>query len=449
MNHVYDHMTKQNQEITKSMAHIEAKTLDAEPNCALLRRVQTIMEKDRALKKQLGANTHYAVDHHGNKHWFCSETIQVATALLKNGSSSSVLQKSILRMGQELLIVERLGLDGEVLTAKSVSDSIFSADPQARSAGPRGKTQNNNSTSIDQNQQAQEAQKFVPAGNEINQKSELASVEVGPSEYNQPVNVVLPALAEERVIEIKLSEIDINQGIQCRAAIDKQVVADYAQRMKDGDIFPPMVVFDIDGVLVLVDGFHRLLAAKRAELKTLRVDVRRGDRKEATRFAVGANAIHGFRWNNDDKRHAVEMILRESQHLSDHTIARLCKVSQPFVGKIRRKSQTNELKTVISSEVRIGRDGKRRRQSVSRIKTSDPSQPMAHPMNDATGPSTTQERESRVTIEKCNGPNSVEFVPEEEWETTKILLNTQLVKWPANYRAHLARNLHQFADSLC
>jgi len=53
--------------------------------------------------------------------------------------------------------------------------------------------------------------------------------------------------------------------------------------------------------------------------------------------SVVANATHGLRRTNQDKRRAVELLLNDPEWSgwSDHEIARACGVTQPFVSKLR------------------------------------------------------------------------------------------------------------------
>jgi hypothetical protein len=96
-------------------------------------------------------------------------------------------------------------------------------------------------------------------------------------------------------------------------------------------------------------------AARRAKLGHVLAEVRQGGRKDALRFALGANHKHGLRRTNGDKRRAVEMAVAEFGNLSDGLLAEMCGVSQPFVSNIR-----HQLITVMSSKPRLGRDGKLR-----------------------------------------------------------------------------------------
>ena len=79
--------------------------------------------------------------------------------------------------------------------------------------------------------------------------------------------------------------------------------------------------------------------------------MRPGGRIDALKFALGANAIHGQRRTNQDKRRCVEIALREFANLSSRAIAEMCGVSDPFVNQIR------QVQTVSTSQ-RTGSDGK-------------------------------------------------------------------------------------------
>jgi uncharacterized ParB-like nuclease family protein len=169
---------------------------------------------------------------------------------------------------------------------------------------------------------------------------------------------------ETKPTKLKLDAIRLDAEIQTRVHIDESVVLEYSEDMARGDRFPPVVVFQVDqvdrGDFILVDGFHRLKAARRAKLGQILAEVRRGSRPDALRFALGANHKHGLRRTNGDKRRAVEMALAEFGNQSDRLLAEMCGVSQPFVSNLR-----HQLITVIGSKPRLGKDGKLRTLPVS------------------------------------------------------------------------------------
>jgi hypothetical protein len=131
--------------------------------------------------------------------------------------------------------------------------------------------------------------------------------------------------------------IRVNGGTQARAALDPGTVEEYRAAMADGATFPPVIVFYDGTDHWLADGFHRRAAALTAGLKQLAVEIRIGTQRDAQLYAAGANASHGLRRTNADKRRAVELLLRDAEwgQWSDHEIARRTATTHPFVAKIR------------------------------------------------------------------------------------------------------------------
>jgi hypothetical protein len=150
----------------------------------------------------------------------------------------------------------------------------------------------------------------------------------------------------DKVKELSLSRIIARQEVQARVAINEETIEEYAEAMRNGDRFPPVVVFCDDGgsSYWLADGFHRYHAAKQiANKRSLPAEIRAGGKREAILYAVGANASHGLRRSREDKRNSVLKLLydKEWSQWSDREIARQCTVSQPFVSKLRAELTDN------------------------------------------------------------------------------------------------------------
>lgn len=136
---------------------------------------------------------------------------------------------------------------------------------------------------------------------------------------------------------VKLSEIRIDGGTQARASLDEATVADYADAIKDGEQFPPVVAFFDGAAHWLADGFHRFHAHRNAGSDEIAADVRSGTSRDAKRFSLSANDRHGLRRSNEDKRRAVEIALADEEWgaWSDREIAKLCSVGHQMVGRLR------------------------------------------------------------------------------------------------------------------
>lgn len=139
------------------------------------------------------------------------------------------------------------------------------------------------------------------------------------------------------VQKLRPTDITADRRAQARSAVNGDVVADYAEAMRSGVSFPAIVVFFDGDHHWLADGFHRLDAAMLAEVSEIDADVREGGLRDAVLFSVGANAMHGLRRTNEDKRNAVTVLLSDEEwsKWSDREIARKCAVSNPFVSALR------------------------------------------------------------------------------------------------------------------
>jgi ParB-like chromosome segregation protein Spo0J len=99
-----------------------------------------------------------------------------------------------------------------------------------------------------------------------------------------------------------------------RGETDARLVAEYAEAMLEGAIFPPAVIYqDADGWKHLADGHHRVDAAALAALKDTRrkpevlAEIRSGTIEDALRYAMQANRLHGKRMTEADYKRAIKM----------------------------------------------------------------------------------------------------------------------------------------------
>jgi uncharacterized ParB-like nuclease family protein len=163
--------------------------------------------------------------------------------------------------------------------------------------------------------------------------------------------------------KLNLNAIRIDGGTQPRERINMEVVGDYAEAVKVGIEFPPVIVFHDGAEHWLADGFHRYHAHQQAGKASIVADVRSGTVLDAKLLAVGANGAHGLRRTNEDKRRAVQMVLDEPawNDWSDRKIAEACGVGHPFVAAMRRpvvaeKQQENRAKSEAKKSARVESD---------------------------------------------------------------------------------------------
>lgn len=143
--------------------------------------------------------------------------------------------------------------------------------------------------------------------------------------------------------ELSLTSLKINGGTQPRQEISDETVLEYAEALRDGAVFPPVVVVRDGANLWLVDGFHRFHAHRSCGRETIAADVREGTLRDAVLHSLSANVEHGLRRTNADKRKAVLTMLTNKLVATDDRgnpwsnseIAKRCRVSLDLVNRMR------------------------------------------------------------------------------------------------------------------
>ena len=151
---------------------------------------------------------------------------------------------------------------------------------------------------------------------------------------------------QSTIKSIPLADIE-DGGAQMRVEITEQTVLDYAEDMVDGATFPPVIVYFDGESYSLADGFHRRLAAEKIGRTEIDAEVHDGDARAAVLHGAGANAAHGLRRTQADKRRAIETLIRDAEwsKWSDRKIALAAKVDHKTVAKVRREVLGGEIPT--------------------------------------------------------------------------------------------------------
>lgn len=136
---------------------------------------------------------------------------------------------------------------------------------------------------------------------------------------------------------IKLTDIVTDGDLQPRVKIEDDVIDEYSSAMQRGESFPPITVFSDGEKNWLADGYHRYFAAKKAGLDCLGADFRAGTKTDALKFALSANATHGLKRSQADKKRVVLVAIKEFGDLSNREIAKLVKVDDKTIGKYRER----------------------------------------------------------------------------------------------------------------
>jgi len=151
---------------------------------------------------------------------------------------------------------------------------------------------------------------------------------------------------------MKLNQLTIDGGTQSRVKIIQEAVNEYAESLKGGARFPPVLVY-YDGIkYYLTDGYHRYFAHQKAGIKDIEVTVVNGTLRDAILRSFSVNAENGRHRSNEDKRNAVQAMLDdfEWQFWNNTEIAKACRVSETLVISMRSGAKPDV--------VRVRRNGK-------------------------------------------------------------------------------------------
>jgi hypothetical protein len=149
--------------------------------------------------------------------------------------------------------------------------------------------------------------------------------------------------------KLAIDSIVIDERIQVRE-LDPELAVDYAAKMKDGAVFPPIVVFLIDGAYCLSSGRHRFEAHKMNGALEVDSIVKEGTFDDAYLFGVQENGTHGQRYSHSE---TVEIVRKLCKHpvwggWTNTTLGKIVGVTGMTIGRIRKKieQESEEPETV-------------------------------------------------------------------------------------------------------
>jgi hypothetical protein len=155
-------------------------------------------------------------------------------------------------------------------------------------------------------------------------------------------------MTTQDVQQIDLKLIELSGGTQSRAGYDETTLAEYVEVWERGVQFPPIDLYFDGEKYWLSDGFHRVASRKRANLpgSTIAAIVHQGTRRDAVLASLGANATHGLKRSNADKRRAVMTLLRDSEWCkwTNTALAQACGVDEGLVRLIKSELSSDNPK---------------------------------------------------------------------------------------------------------
>lgn len=160
--------------------------------------------------------------------------------------------------------------------------------------------------------------------------------------------------------DISIEKIVVDGDFNLRSALDKKLIADYKERL---DSLPPVVVYETGRGNILVDGFHRLAAAKQENRGSIKAEVKKGSVQDALAYACIANLKHGLPLKQNERQQAVKQFIKLNVGESNVWISEQVGCSDMTI--LRYRHQMEVAGDIQVQEQTRGSDGKIRRKPTS------------------------------------------------------------------------------------
>jgi len=160
------------------------------------------------------------------------------------------------------------------------------------------------------------------------------------------------------VSKIRIDSIVMDDALMFREKLDEGWIRQLQERYENGFGVDPIKVCEVKGKgRLLIDGFHRLTAAKRAGLKELNVIYTYGTYEDAKWMAAFANLRHGKQLTRKEKRKVVILYLKRYPERSDRWIAEDVGIDHKTAREIREELES--VGEIPQLNEFVGKDGKR------------------------------------------------------------------------------------------
>ncbi len=156
--------------------------------------------------------------------------------------------------------------------------------------------------------------------------------------------------------DLPLTSLVLSRGVRSGGLDEPHV----ALLMETVEQWPPIIVWSEN--YLVIDGTHRVEAARRLGCSRIAAVRFLGTRDEAFVESIRRNVDHGLPLSVGDRRRAASHVLRRHPEWSDRRIASLCGLSGKTLARLRRDELAGSKVegVIVGLERRVGRDGKAR-----------------------------------------------------------------------------------------
>ena len=141
---------------------------------------------------------------------------------------------------------------------------------------------------------------------------------------------------------ISIDKIRMDGGTQVRVMLDDDLIKRYACLMADEQDLDPILLYFDGEQYWLVDGFHRVGAARELGKSTIPAIVKQRSQAQAVWDSLTANGRHGKQLTPADRIAAIKKALRIHPEYTDRRIAKELMVDNKTVAKYRKELEAVE-----------------------------------------------------------------------------------------------------------
>ena len=169
--------------------------------------------------------------------------------------------------------------------------------------------------------------------------------------------------------KLKIADITMDVGIQPRFKLNLDLVKEYAEKMRDGENFPPPVVFCDGSHNYLSAGFNRVMALKSNGHVEIECEVINGTIEDAQDYAWKSNGDHGAPLTAEEKREIIRKAIKTKRYAkySNNELAKEFKISSMTVGRVRIAMQEESKQAQPTERTYKDKDGNEKTMDTSNI----------------------------------------------------------------------------------
>ncbi|MFC7733878.1 ParB/RepB/Spo0J family partition protein [Actinomadura keratinilytica] len=175
----------------------------------------------------------------------------------------------------------------------------------------------------------------------------LAAPQGGSRNSSQTWNSSRWDTVRQTVETVAVDALAMDDSPRCSGVVPEHVAA----LAETPHPLPPIIVHR--ATMRVIDGRHRLLAARMRGRPTIDVRFYEGDEAHAFALAVKSNIAHGLPLTAADRKRAAARVIASHPQWSDRLIASVTGLAPATVADIRRRSAAGS-----AERIRIGRDGR-------------------------------------------------------------------------------------------